>query len=71
MEQLLPSGATLAERSISGQFRPAHDDLNSVVIVFRVRLRKRSQAPEARMALAADHEVVVDRAAAARLMSPP
>jgi hypothetical protein len=40
MEQLLPSGATLAERSISGQFRPAHDDLNSAVIVFRVRYRQ-------------------------------
>jgi hypothetical protein len=37
MEQLPPSGATLAERSISGQFGPAHDDLDSVVIVFRVR----------------------------------
>ena len=38
MEQLLPSGATLAERSISSQFRPVHDDLNSVVIVLRVSL---------------------------------
>ncbi len=39
MEQLLPSVATLAERPISGQSRPAHDDLNSVVIAFRVRTR--------------------------------
>jgi hypothetical protein len=29
----------MAERSISGQFGPAHDDLNSGVIVFRVRDR--------------------------------
>src|SRR5258708_39568896 len=67
MEQLLPSGATLAERSISGQFRPAHDDLNSIVFVFRVRYRghcgrdEQPKAPEARMALAPDHQMVVDR----------
>jgi hypothetical protein len=40
MEQFLSSGATLAERPISGQSRPAHDDLNSVVIASRVRSRK-------------------------------